>query len=85
MVFNPSRRLGGETTLDGGRPSDRAAIGDDLFGWLAAFNHEAGGEFGSSETKFALVRHAAILGIRLGQRLGLYRRKQAEFPLQRGV
>lgn len=41
------------------------AEGDNLFGWLAAFNHMAGGEFGTVEASL-LNSVAAILGIHCG-------------------
>jgi HD superfamily phosphohydrolase YqeK/GAF domain-containing protein len=78
MVINPSRRAGGEATLDGVRQAVIVPLteGENLFGWLAALNHEAGGEFGSSEASL-LSSVAAILGIHAGN-IELYRR-QAEF------
>jgi HD superfamily phosphohydrolase YqeK len=50
--------------------------GENLFGWLAAFNRTASEEFGSSEASL-LASVAAILGIHTGN-LELYR-QQAEF------
>ena len=50
--------------------------GDNLFGWLAAFNRNKRSEFGSSEVSL-LSSVAAILGIHAGN-LALYR-QQAEF------
>src|SRR5262249_26247622 len=50
--------------------------GENLFGWLAAINHDEQGEFGSSEASL-LASVAAILGIHAGN-IELYR-KQAEF------
>lgn len=50
--------------------------GDNHFGWLAAFNHEAGDEFGTVEASL-LNSIGAILGIHAGNR-ELYR-QQAEF------
>lgn len=41
------------------------AEGDNLFGWLAAFNHTAGAEFGTVEASL-LSSVAAILGIHCG-------------------
>jgi putative nucleotidyltransferase with HDIG domain len=51
------------------------AEGDNLFGWLAAFNHVAGEDFSTVETSL-LSSVAAILGIH-GGNLDLYR-QQAE-------
>jgi HD-GYP domain-containing protein (c-di-GMP phosphodiesterase class II) len=51
------------------------AEGDNLFGWLAALNHTAGGEFGTVEASL-LNSVAAILGIHSGN-IELYR-QQAE-------
>jgi HD-GYP domain-containing protein (c-di-GMP phosphodiesterase class II) len=78
MVVNPSRRQGAEATVDGVRQAVIVPLteGDNLFGWLATFNHESGGEFGSSEASL-LSSVAAILGIHAGN-IELYRR-QAEF------
>ena len=50
--------------------------GENLFGWLAAFNHQQNKEFGSSEANL-LSSVATILGIHAGN-LELYR-QQAEF------
>jgi putative nucleotidyltransferase with HDIG domain len=50
--------------------------GDNLFGWLAAINHDAEGQFGSSEASL-LASVAAILGTHAGN-IELYR-MQAEF------
>ncbi|GIW90527.1 MAG: hypothetical protein KatS3mg109_0959 [Pirellulaceae bacterium] len=51
------------------------AEGQKLFGWLAAFNHRGGKEFGTIEAKL-MVSVATILGIHCGNR-ELYR-QQAE-------
>lgn len=51
------------------------AEGENLFGWLAALNHVAGGEFGTVEASL-LSSVAAILGIHSGN-IELYR-QQAE-------
>ena len=50
--------------------------GDNLFGWLAAINHDERSDFGSSEASL-LSSVAAILGIHAGN-IELYR-KQADF------
>jgi putative nucleotidyltransferase with HDIG domain len=78
MVINPGSRSAGESAFEGMRQAVIVPLteGDNLFGWLAAINHDAGGEFGSSEASL-LSSVAAILGIHAGN-IELYRR-QAEF------
>jgi putative nucleotidyltransferase with HDIG domain len=78
LVINPDRRQ----DLRWPMPAVRQAVvvpmldGDRLFGWLAAFNHREGHEFGSGEVNlFSSV--AAILGIHAAN-VELYR-KQGEF------
>jgi putative nucleotidyltransferase with HDIG domain len=77
-VINPGNHSAAEWPLNGIRQAVVVPLmeGDNLFGWLAAFNHDDGGEFGSSEASL-LSSVAAILGIHAGN-IELYRR-QAEF------
>lgn len=53
------------------------AEGENLFGWMAAFNHVSGGEFGTVEASL-LSSVAAILGIHSGN-IDLYRQQSELF------
>ncbi len=80
VVINPASRS--EEFADWNFRDVRQAVvvplmeGENLFGWLAAFNHDEDREFGSSEASL-LSSVAAILGIHAGN-IELYR-QQAEF------
>lgn len=80
MVINPASRT--DDFADWPFEAVRQAVvvplmeGDNLFGWLASFNHDDNHEFGSSEASL-LSSVAAILGIHTGN-IELYR-QQAEF------
>jgi putative nucleotidyltransferase with HDIG domain len=80
VVINPASR--GEEYADWPFAGVRQAVvvplteGENLFGWLATFNHDENHEFGSSEASL-LSSVAAILGIHAGN-IELYR-QQAEF------
>jgi len=80
-VVNPRTTLDPHTTLDDSWPFPEIrqmivvplAEGRNVFGWLAAFNHVSGGEFGTVEASL-LNSVGAILGIHSGN-IELYRQQ----------